>query len=136
MAPDEPLEVARRVWEAWERDDADSVFALYADDIEWTIYQSTDYTADEPETYRGHEGVRRFHRGWFEVWSNYSARAGEFEGLGDRVLLRVDSSGVSKLAGVPGEMTTWHLWEIRDGKVARVRGYPTEAEARAAAHAD
>jgi ketosteroid isomerase-like protein len=133
MGTERPLEVARRVWEAWQQGDTDSVFELYADDIEWTMYQSTDYTADEPDTFRGHEGVRRFHRGWLEVWGDYSARAELVEELGETVLLRVESSGVSKLAGLPGEMTTWHLWEVRDGKVARVRGYPTEAEARAVA---
>jgi ketosteroid isomerase-like protein len=52
----ENVELVRRVWDAWERVDTNSVFALYAGDIEWTMFESTDYPADDPDIYRGHEG--------------------------------------------------------------------------------
>lgn len=67
-------------------------------------------------TYRGKDGVRKYHRELLEVWADCSARAESFEDLGDRVLVRVKASEVGKLGGVPAEMTVWHLWEVREGR--------------------
>jgi uncharacterized protein len=130
----ENVELVQRVWEAWDRGDMSSVFELYADDIEWTMYPGLTLPEDV-ETRRGHDAVKRYHRELFEVWGEYSASAEQIEDLGEQVLVRVKVSGVSKIAGAPGDITVWHLWDVRDGKVARVHGYPTEAEARAVAEA-
>lgn len=124
--------MVRRVWDAWDGGDMNSVFELYADDIEWRMYPGLTLP-DDVETRRGHDAVKRYHRELFEVWGDYSASAEQLEDLGDHVLVRVKVSGVSKLAEAPGEITVWHLWGVREGKVARVHGYPTEEEARAAA---
>jgi len=127
------LEIVQAVWDAWYRRDNDAVFALYAEDIEFAMYPGL-AMPDEIDTYYGHEGVKHYHRGIFEIWADFASRAEDLEDLGDgRILVRTFAGGRGRRGRVPVEMTTWNIFEVDDGKIVRVLGYPTEAAARAAA---
>jgi hypothetical protein len=69
---------------------------------------------------------------WLEMWESYVHRVVEYRDLGDWVLLPLDLRARG-LRGVPVEMRTFQIIQVRDGKVAVYRAFRTERKALEAA---
>jgi ketosteroid isomerase-like protein len=52
-----------------------------------------------------------------------------FMEAGEFVLVPVRISAKGREGGVPTEMTVFHVFEFSDGKIWRLRNYPSEEEA-------
>jgi hypothetical protein len=83
------LEIVRSAWDACERRDMETLFALYDSEIVWdqTPYGGAELAA----LYNGHDGISRFLGEWLAPFESYYAQtACRVEGLGDgdRVLRR------------------------------------------------
>lgn len=85
------------------------------------------------ETYRGHEGAQQMLTEWLEPWREYRQRALEFIDAGPITVVLYICRGVGKDSGAESEMEVTHLYEVRDGKIARLQEYMTKAEALEAA---
>ena len=126
-------ETARRVvenaYEALSRQDLD----------EWLSHSTPDFTiSDVPEfpdadVHRGQQGARR----WAETnlasltswnWAAEEILVNDGSTLVARVLLTGRSS-----AGVPVEMTLFHVFDLRGDKLAAAQGFLDEAQALKAA---
>jgi ketosteroid isomerase-like protein len=83
--------------------------------------------------YHGHDGVRQFFRDWLEAFGAYSAHAETFIEAGDKVVVCYRVTGRGKGSGVDVKMLRWNVYGIKDGLVARVEAFATEAEAFEAA---
>jgi ketosteroid isomerase-like protein len=128
----ENVEIVRRAWEAWERRDMESLFALYDPAIIWD--QSRIGPIELRGLYHGHEGVRRFFREWLDPFEAFHAHAETFIDAGDRVVVGVRQGGRGKASGVDIEMPVyWQAYEIRAGLVIRIEVVETQAEALEAA---
>jgi ketosteroid isomerase-like protein len=68
-----------------------------------------------------------------ETWGSLTADPVTIRDLGNCVLVEVRLDAVGRLSGVAADRTTWNVFELRDGKVAAGRVYPTKAEALEAA---
>jgi ketosteroid isomerase-like protein len=124
MEPDN-VELVRRLWEAFERGGIEAVLEIADPDVEWEPY------AGGGVVYRGHAGLRAYMEGRAQRDEEVDARLYSAVGKGDAVVAR----GEVRIRGPQGIVTMqpgW-LYEFRDGKLVRFRGYPSnEAALRAA----
>ena len=139
----ENVETIRRVWEAAERRDEQSVFALYDPSIVWES-GSIGPLELGGGPYHGHAGVRQFFRDWLESFGSYAAHATTFIDAGDdQVLVGYLVSGRGRGSGVEVEMSRWNVYRLTNGLVTHVEIFDSKAEALEAvglseqdAHAD
>ena len=127
------VEAVQRAVEAWNVDDLDAFLAELDPDVEWhpAIEPGLEGTAT---TYRGHDGARRIWRqDRDEAWERNTTRTQEFRDLGESVLAlgHVDLS--ARATGIEFSRELGEVFDFRAGKIVRVRGFLTHAEALEAA---
>jgi ketosteroid isomerase-like protein len=69
---------------------------------------------------------------WIEVWESYVYRVVEYRDLGEWVLTSIDLRARGR-GGIPVEGHTFEIRSVRDGKIAVIRFFGSEAEALEAA---
>jgi ketosteroid isomerase-like protein len=116
----ENVEVVRCAWEAFARHDNAAIFPLYDPDVEINF---------QDRVYRGLGGVRQFFSDWLTTRDEYGSEVEEWIDAGDNVVAFVHSWGRGKQSGVPAEAHSAHVWTLREGKLWRLRIYPTKADA-------
>jgi hypothetical protein len=115
------VDVVRRAYEAFDRDDLDAVVACFAEDIVWEQAQGLPHGG----VYRGREQVRRhvFDPLEQEWWEEFAADAHEFIDAGEDVIVlgryRGRGRGTGRLLDVPFV----HVWTVRDGLAVRFRQF-------------
>jgi ketosteroid isomerase-like protein len=119
------VELVRQLWSAFERGGIEAVLQIVDPDVEWEPY------GGGGTVYRGHDGLRAY-------MSERRARNEEADGRlysafakGDYVVAR----GEIRIRGEHGIVTMqpgW-LYEFREGRLLRFRGFPTQEAALRAA---
>jgi ketosteroid isomerase-like protein len=122
------VELARRGYEAVSRGDLASLFDSLDPEVEWRA-------AQDPETYRGPEGVARSIAEWFEVFDDARLKAEEFIDAGDQVVVAVRHLGRGKESGIEMETVFYHVITIRDDRLVKLEEYTDRAAALEAAAA-
>jgi uncharacterized protein len=138
------VEVVRRIWEAWERGDADTVFALYDPAIVWETHTDPIRGASPVDgLYHGHEGVRQFFREWRDSFGSWRAHAEAFIDARDKVVVGYRATGRGKASGAEVRGVFWLVYTLRNGLVVRIDLFGARADALEAvglseqdAHAD
>ena len=88
----------------------------------------------EPDTYRGHEGVRRYFAGFEGVMDEVRWEADELmEAPDDRVVAGIRLLTRSVATGLELELPVWQVCTVRDGKVLRIEGFAEREDALRAA---
>jgi ketosteroid isomerase-like protein len=124
----ETVEVVRRVFDAFNRRDTESVTDLWTTDAEFRpAYIGGGLL--EGAVFRGHKGLAEFIELQSETWDSVVAEPVEISDLGDQALVEVQLSAVGRTSGIPVDRVTWNVFRFRDGKVAIARVYPSKAEA-------
>jgi len=124
---EENVESFRRGYAAVNRGDIDGLLVTVHPDVEFTSL----IAEAEGETFRGHDGVRRW---WNEVVLPLGGLQGdpeEVRDLGDTVVARV--LGTYRPRGVQVRQTVWNVVRFRDGKATWWQFFRTEEEALEAA---
>jgi ketosteroid isomerase-like protein len=87
----------------------------------------------EGNVYRGHEELRRWYAETFESFEEVSFEWSEFHDLGDRVLAfgRIKLRG--RESGVELDSATGWIVTLRHGKLLKIEGFLSKAEALEAA---
>jgi ketosteroid isomerase-like protein len=80
--------------------------------------------------YRGREGVIQAFREWVEPFSEYYTEPLDYIDVGDRVVI---PQRQRRTSGIPVEIEVTHVYEFRNGHIARVDEYDTLEEALDAA---
>jgi ketosteroid isomerase-like protein len=122
------VEIVRRSMEAFARGDLDAFLADHHPDTEWRT------AADEPnpETYRGHEGVRRFAAEISEAWADRFDSVMTFEGfidLGHWVVVPWTARLRGRSSGVEVDVSETYAVQVEGGRIVRVDEYRTTEEA-------
>jgi ketosteroid isomerase-like protein len=132
---EENVDVVRRLYDAATQGDDALAFELYADDIEWDVRGAWPGRAvsDLSRVYRGHEGVHLFWRDYLGAFERYDFTVEELIDAGDQVLAVVREHAAGRLSRIVLDNVVYALWTVRDGKLARMRLYPTREEAFEAA---
>jgi ketosteroid isomerase-like protein len=124
---DEDLEALRQGYEALNRGE-EAAFDLLAPDIEW---QPGAYTP-EAGRFTGREGFVGFVASWHESFDEFRLEPQEMTVVGDQVIVLLRQSGRGRGSGVELDITTVHVWTIRDGVAVAWAAYPNRPEALAA----
>jgi ketosteroid isomerase-like protein len=126
----ENVEVMRRVIEAWNRNEEESVMPLFDPDV---IVDATRRLVN-PKTYAGIEGVRAMLADRDEVWEEFRFEPDEFLDAGDRVLVIGRWVGQGRGSGVEVVQPIAHIFTLRDGRIVRSElGYSDRGTALKAA---
>ena len=120
------VEIVRRALEAFSGGDAATFAALTTPDIEW----ATGLGAVEGEVFHGHEGVETYFARLASAWDSFEFHAEEYRELGDVVLVLGRLEGHGRGGGVPVDSPVGAVWEVRDGRIWRLRAYLDQDEAR------
>jgi uncharacterized protein (TIGR02246 family) len=122
----ENVQIARRAFESFNRRDLAGAAAVFAQDAEWVPYLA----ALEEEVYRGRDVIERM---WREVLGHLPDFRIEVVQVvadsPDTVVLEVAFQGMGKASGAGTRATVYQAAWFRAGKVTRVQGFRTAAEA-------
>ena len=118
------------MFDDFNRGDFDAALAKIHADVDWG---SPPDMPDIDEPWQGQEalykGIERFMLAWEELTTHID----ELREEGDVVVLDTHWVGRSKGTGIEVQQRMAQVYELRDGKVARVRQFRTFGEALAAA---
>jgi ketosteroid isomerase-like protein len=117
----ENVELAKRVVDAYNRRDMDTMFAeLATPDFEWFPALTRGL---EGGGYRGRAEVERFYVETQETWEELQNVPEEFRDLGDRVVVLGRQVGRGTGSGAPVEAPIANILDFRDGRTWRSRAY-------------
>jgi ketosteroid isomerase-like protein len=123
------LEIVERGFEAFNAEGIDGILPFIHPDFEATTPPDL---ATEPDTYRGHEGVRRWFSSFDEVMDEIRWDARGFREAGDLVLVEFTLRARGRTTGLDFGQEAVMVWQLRDGKAIRLYLYPTLEQAVAA----
>jgi len=86
----------------------------------------------EPDTYHGHDGVRRYFAGFEGMLDEIRYELLELIPVGDAVIAHASMSGRGASSGLDVGLDSCVVHEFADGKIVRMTPYPDLDSARAA----
>jgi ketosteroid isomerase-like protein len=115
------IELVRRSYDAFARDDLDAVLADMDPAIEWHQAQGLPHGG----FYRGVDEVRRniFEPLDEEWWDEFTADPDEFLDAGSDVVVLGRYRGVAKGTGKRLDVPFVHVWTVEDGRAVRFRQF-------------
>jgi uncharacterized protein len=126
----ENIEIARRGYEAYNREGPYAILDYLDPEIEWGTPEQG------PEgTYHGHDGVKRFLDEFFEVFDEAEIDPEEFIDAGERLLVPFRFRATTRAGAMEIEEHWVHVWTFRDGRdrAVRLEQYTDRAKALEAA---
>jgi ketosteroid isomerase-like protein len=126
----ENLEIVERGIEAFNDRGVEGIIPYIHPEFEATTPPNL---ASEPDTYRGHDGVRRWFDSFYEVMDQIRWDAHSFQQVGDRVVVEFTLRARGKTTGLEFGQEAVMVWSFRDGKGIRIELFETLDEALAAA---
>ena len=110
------LELAKNLYDAFDRGDIPTVLALLDRDVEWVGAAGSPYAG----TYRGPQAVLDgvFRRIGAE-WAGFAVEAEEFIGTGDAIAVVLTYRGTYRATGRSMQARAVHVWHFRAGKAIR-----------------
>jgi ketosteroid isomerase-like protein len=126
----ENVEIVQRAVEGFNERGVNGVTPFIHEEFEATTPPNL---ASEPDTYRGHEGVRRWFESFYEVMDDIRWDAHEFRPVGDRVVIDFTLRARGKTTGLDFGQDAVMVWSFRDGKASRIELFESMEEALAAA---
>ena len=115
--------------DAFNERDLDGFAEMTTPDFEW----SPSMVAIEGEVFVGREGIETYFGRMIEAWTEFRGASDELRDLDDRVLWRGRLEGRGRLSGVPVDAALDMLFDVRDGKISRMRSFLDHSEALRAA---
>ena len=112
------VEFARRFFDTFNREGVEAVLPYFDPEIEWL----TPPEWLEEQVYKGHQGLRKLAAAWGDNFAEYRL---DFERLidvaDDEVLVLVHQRGRIKGSNAGIEQQVGFEWQLRDGRIDRVR---------------
>ena len=123
----EKFDLVREVCALWSAGDLEATIALIAEDAVW---EPSGTFIGSGETYRGHEGVRRFWDVFREPWENISLEPVDATEIDEtRLLTRTRFRGTGRASGVVTETELFVIWTVRDDQLVGYRSFTDRASA-------
>ena len=127
------IAIVRSGYDALNRGDTEGWIRLLDPEVE--VHDLAE--APELGIYRRPEGVRRWLEQQQEVFDEFLMEPTETVVYGDVVLVALELQGRGRGSSAPATLNVFHVLEMRNGRLLRLRGFLDEAGARrAAAEAD
>jgi ketosteroid isomerase-like protein len=126
---DTNLGVVRRLFDDYAEGGVEAV--LHGADESIVIEIPPELSA-EPDTYHGHEGVRRYFAGFEGMLDDVRYEALDLTESGDSVIAHIRLSGRGISSGLDVDMEAFVVHELANGKIVHIRPYADLDGARAA----
>lgn len=126
------VEIVRAGYDALSSNDIDTILEFFHPEFEVTTPPTL---SAEPDTYRGHDGVRRYFDSFWEAMDDIRFVPHTFREVGDRIAVEISLHARGKNTGIETEQRSVQVWELRDGKAIGLEVYPTLDEALASVDA-
>ena len=126
---EENVEIVRQVYERLNRGDAEGVVELCDDELVMDMSERV----FNPDTYRGHDGIRRFCEGVSDAWESYRWDVEETRVAGDSVVAMLYCQAQGREGGPRVDWRVAWLWRFRQGRPVSIRFYRDRADALEAA---
>jgi ketosteroid isomerase-like protein len=126
----ENVELIRRGLEAFNSEDMERILAFVDPDFETEV--SGELSA-EPDTYRGHDGIRRYFESFRDAMDEIRFQPERFWDAGEAVVVALRLTAKGRQTAIRVEQRIAQVWSVRDGRAIGVRTYTSIAEALRAA---
>jgi ketosteroid isomerase-like protein len=123
------VELAARAIDAFNDIDVDAFVALTTPDFQW----SPSMVAIEGQSFHGRSGIESYFASLGDAWEEFQILPGTFRELAHVVIMLGELRGRGKNSGVTVVSSLGMVFDLRGGKLARIRGYLDHADALAAA---
>ncbi len=123
------MQVVRLAYEHLNRGDVEGLVELCDDDFLMDMSERV----FNPDTYKGHDGIRRFYEGVRDAWESYRWDVEETRVAGDSVVAMVYCQGQGREGGPRVDWRVAWLWRFRRGRPVSLRFYRDRAQALEAA---
>ncbi len=130
--PDDNVELVKQGFAALRDGGVDALMPFIHPEFEATTPAEL---ASEPDTYRGHEGIRRYFESFYEAMENVYFEGHEFTPLGDKVVVDMALHATGRTTGIETTQEGYMVWTIKDGKAIKLEVFPERDQAMAAARA-
>lgn len=126
----ENVDFIERGFEAFNERGVDGILPFIHPEFEATTPPNL---ASEPDTYRGHDGIRRWFDSFDEVMDGIRWDAHDFQQAGDKVVVEFTLRARGKTTGLDFGQDAVMVWSMRDGKAIRVELFESLDDALRAA---
>jgi ketosteroid isomerase-like protein len=127
---EESVEIVRRGFEALMEGGVEALLPLVHPEFETTTPATL---AAEPDTYRGHDGIRRYFDSFYEAMDQVHFEADDYIPVGEKVVVPFTLRARGRTTGIEVEQKAVQVWELHDGLAYRLEAYPDLEAAIAAA---
>jgi ketosteroid isomerase-like protein len=118
---DAPVDVVRRLFEHLDSGRLAEAIELLSEDFVTVVPPSM---SAEPDSYHGHEGVRRYFAAFEGQLDDVRFEALDMIEAGDRVLVPLRLRGRGVTSGIEVEQSAVAVHQVRGGKVTRIDPHP------------
>jgi ketosteroid isomerase-like protein len=125
----ENVEIVRRAVEAFDSGELPRILALTHADF---VAEVPPDVSAEPDTYRGHDGIRRYISSFQEAMNEIHFEGERFWDAGDNVVVALRLTARGRQTAIPVEQRSTGVWTVRAGSLLRIRAYGSRKEALAA----
>jgi len=122
--------VVRRGFEALREGGVEALIDLVDPEFEFTTPASM---SAEPDTYRGHDGLRRYFASFYDAMEEIRFEPQDFIAVGERVVVPYKLTARGRTTGIEAEQHAVFVWQVRDGIAVGLELHPDLEEALAAA---
>ena len=122
----ENVEIVRRVYDSWNRDDWQAGERLFHADIEW---RTAGLFPGFKPVYHGIDGIREFWDTMKDAGERSTVGIDRLLESGDIVVVEGNFQAEGKGSGLPVELQVAHVWQLADSLVVSYAAYPSSAEA-------
>jgi uncharacterized protein len=120
------IQVLRETLAAFNSGDLERILEFVHPEFEGVV--PPEFSA-EPDTYRGHDGIRRYFRTFEEAMEEVRFEPERFWQAGDAVAVTMRLTAKGRQTSIPVEQRFAQVWRLRDGRVVGVQSYVSVSEA-------
>jgi hypothetical protein len=120
------VDIVRAGFVAFNSEDIERILDFAHPDFETAV--SAELSA-EPDTYRGHDGIRRYFESFRDAMEEIRFHPERFWDAGESVVVSLRLTAKGRQTAIAVEQRLAQVWTLRDGKAVGVRTYATLAEA-------
>jgi ketosteroid isomerase-like protein len=120
------VEALREGLEAFNSGDIERILAFTHRDFEGVVPPEL---SPEPDTYRGHDGIRRYFQSFQDAMDEICFHPERFWEVGDSVVVAMRLTARGRQTGIPVEQRFTQLWTMCEGKAMSVRTHTSLSDA-------
>jgi ketosteroid isomerase-like protein len=126
----ENVDVVRRMVERWNAGDVEGWLRCWHTDAEWISEPPFRALEGRPRTYRGHAELRRFPVDVLDGFTDLGQiERPRFQDVGESVVVLAEYRAKGGASGPEVATSSGWLSEVRDGRIARGRGFVDQRQA-------